>query len=75
MEKYCPRCEKVVMKYPVELNAISHLDDKTWICRLCGVQENYIDYLLKKNYLEEITKEMKELEKRLAYRLGLKSII
>jgi hypothetical protein len=75
MEKYCPRCEKIVLKYPIELNAITRQDGKTWICRLCGVQESFIDYLLKKNYLEEITEEMKESEKRLADRLGLEPII
>ncbi len=56
-------------------NAISRTDKKTWICRLCGIQETFIDYLLTKNYLEDITEEMREKEKRLADRLGLKPII
>jgi len=75
LEKICPRCNRDPLKDPIGHNAISRTDKKTWICSNCGIQETFIDYLLTKNYLEDITEEMKKNEKRLADRLGLKPII
>lgn len=38
-KKYCTRCNKTQLKYPMILNAKSRVDNKTWICSECGIDE------------------------------------
>lgn len=38
-KKFCPRCGANPLKYPMARNARSRIDNKTWICSECGVDE------------------------------------
>lgn len=67
----CPRCDQVELPDPVETNAISHLDSKTWICRMCGRMESIIDFWMAKKMPERIPDRELELEKIFKERLGL----
>jgi len=38
-KRFCPRCEKNQLKYPLRQNAKSRYDKDTWVCSECGVDE------------------------------------
>jgi len=71
MGKECPRCGKQVMKEPIELNAITNEDKKTYICSGCGIYENKILWMISKNMHNKIPKFQKELQKKFRRSLGL----
>ena len=35
----CPRCLKNELDEPIALNALSRIDNKTYICSTCGTEE------------------------------------
>jgi len=68
----CPRCDEEELPEPIEkTNAISHLDSKTWICKMCGRMESIIDFWKAKNMPERIPDRELEIEKIFKERLGL----
>ncbi len=61
---FCPRCEVTPLLTPITFNAISVVDDKTFICKVCGKAEARVNYYaykkaLKKIPIDEITMENK----------------
>ena len=67
----CPRCDEEELPEPIESNAISHLDAKTWICKMCGRMESIIDFWKAKNMPERIPDKELAIEKIFKERLGL----
>jgi len=67
----CQRCDENKLEEPIETNAISHLDKKTWICRMCGRMESIIDFWNAKGTPERIPEKELEFEERFKMRLGL----
>ena len=67
----CPRCEENDLLEPVEKNAISEIDRKTWICTACGRMESVMKFFRAKNLKERIPKKELEFESRFKMRLGL----
>jgi len=67
----CPRCEETNLLEPVEKNAISELDKKTWICTTCGRMEGVMQFFRAKQMKERIPKKELEIESRFKMRLGL----
>lgn len=45
--KTCPRCKRNCLEDQDVMNAISHLDNKTHICSVCGQMEGYIGFFNK----------------------------
>ena len=43
-KRFCPRCEKNELKYPLSLNAKSRYDKDTWVCSECGIAESLDGY-------------------------------
>ena len=41
--KHCPRCHLPKLEDDENLNALSHRDNKTFICFECGDDESFID--------------------------------
>ena len=41
--KICPRCLRKCLEEEVVLNALSHIDNKTYICAECGKQSGLCD--------------------------------
>lgn len=52
--KKCPRCKRKVMKIPIQINALSRRDNKTYICSDCGAEEALIDAKILKSDEKEI---------------------
>jgi len=40
--KKCPCCDKMSMQDDEILNSLSHIDNKTYICNICGQNESFI---------------------------------
>jgi len=40
--KVCPRCKRNCLEDQKVLNSLSHIDNKTYICSVCGQMEGYI---------------------------------
>ena len=67
----CPRCEENDLLEPVEKNAISELDKKTWICPTCGRMEGVMQFFRAKQMIDRIPKKELDFESRFKMRLGL----
>lgn len=39
----CPRCHRNCLSTDNALNSLSHLDNKTYICAICGLQSGLCD--------------------------------
>lgn len=39
-KRFCPRCERNELQYPLSLNAKSRYDKDTWVCSECGIEES-----------------------------------
>jgi len=70
-EGECPRCGFNNMKSPIEKNAISNEDKKTFICSSCGINENRMLWMITKNMHKKIPRLQKELQKKFREKLGL----
>ena len=68
----CPRCMTDELKFPVELNALSAHDEKTWICGDCGIEESRINYFISKNRKDQIPFQAVAKEKYFCKKLGVK---
>lgn len=64
MGKECPRCGEDNMKSPIGNNSISNVDDKTFICSSCGINETRIAFFRAKNQLDRIPKDQLEMSKK-----------
>lgn len=71
MGSECPRCGQKTMKAPIEQNAITVEDKKTYICSKCGHSENKIILYKAKNKLIRIEESELELSKKFREKLGL----
>ncbi len=40
----CPRCRHNEMLYPEEINALSRMNNRTYVCSPCGEDEAILDY-------------------------------
>jgi len=67
----CPRCDQNELKDPIELNAVSEIDKKSWICITCGRMEGIMMFWRAKGLIERIPKKEIEIENRFKMRLGL----
>lgn len=67
----CPRCMTDELKYPIELNAISSHDEKTWICADCGVEESRINFFISKDRIDKIPFQAVAKEKYFCKKLGV----
>ncbi len=67
----CPRCEQNELHEPIESNAISEIDKKSWICHTCGRMEGIMMFWRHKERLDRIPKKEFEIEKRFKMRLGI----
>jgi len=59
------------LKYPVEKNAISSRDEKTWICADCGVEESRINFFVSKNRNDKIPFQAVAKEKYFCKKIGV----
>ncbi len=67
----CPRCMTDELKFPLELNAISSRDEKTWICADCGVEESRINFFVSKERKDKIPSKAISKEKYFCKKLGV----
>lgn len=67
----CPRCNETEMLEPIEKNAVSNEDKKTWICISCGRMENVILFFIAKGLRSKIPEREFILEKKFKERLGI----
>ena len=59
------------LKIPIEKNAISARDNKTWICGECGKDESQIDFMIAKGKKSEIPFQSVAKEKYFCKKLGV----
>jgi len=71
LQQDCPRCKTAKLQDPIEKNAISSRDGKTWICSDCGNDESQIDFLIFKNKKSRITFQSITKEKYFCKKLGV----
>jgi len=45
LPKICPRCKKNELHPTLAMNALSRLDNETYICSNCGTEEAFDAYL------------------------------
>ncbi len=67
----CPRCMTNELKFPIEKNAISSHDEKTWICGDCGIEESRINYFIAKDRKDQIPFQAIAKEKYFCKKLGV----
>lgn len=67
----CPRCDENDLREPIEHNAISEIDKKTWICITCGRMEGIMLFWKARQRLDKVPKKEFEIEKRFKMRLGI----
>jgi len=70
-EGECPRCGIKNMKSPIEKNAISNEDKKTYICSVCGNNENRMLWMITKNMRKQVPNSQFEMQKKFRSGLGL----
>ena len=59
------------MKAPIEQNAITVEDEKTYICSDCGINETRIGFFTVRNRRDQIPKSQLELSKKFREKLKL----
>ncbi len=67
----CPRCKETELYEPIERNAVSNADKKTWICVTCGRMENVMLFFMAKGLRNKIPKKEFEIEKKFKEKLGI----